>query len=151
MKLKTVIIICLVSLSIFIFSVWYNYRLAQKDLKATSQSQFKIVIIEAPQQAKVGERYPFVWQIDSTGSFSTTATTIYWSSSSSPSALTKADSPQAVAYERSAPDYLQDDFTLPSEFDLGLSFDRPGVIYYRAYAKIGDDHYWTPEHSLNVY
>jgi hypothetical protein len=151
MNLKKIIPFSFLSLLTFSFAVWYNYQQAQKNLKSASPSQFKIEMLEAPQEVQAGKRYPFVWQIDSTGSFSTTATTIYWSSSSSPSALTKTDSPQAVAYERSAPDYLRGNFVLPDKFDLDLSFDRPGPIYYRAYAKIGNDHYWTPEYHINVY
>jgi hypothetical protein len=150
MKNKTFLYLPLIFL-VFLGLIFFNYSIAQKNLKNTSSSQFNINIIKAPNETKAGDRNQFVYEVIADNSFSTSTTTIYWSEHSSPSALTKNDSPLAAGYERSLPDYQNGNFRLPETFDLGIIFDLPGTIYYRAYAKIGEDHYWTDEKKLYVH
>lgn len=139
----------LTTLLILLFLVIYNYLQTQKNLNS-HPSQFNIELVNPPRQTQAGQRTNLAWRLNTSGSFSTTATTIYWSEISSPSALAKSDSPQAVGYPNSLPDYLTGNFPLPEEFDLDLVFEKVGTIFYRAYAKIGPDHYWTPEHQIKV-
>lgn len=149
MTQKTLIYLSIIILS-FLGLVYYNYQIAQKNLQNTSPSFFDIRMIESPTETEVSKTNHFVYEVIADNSFVTSSTTIYWSPQSSPSALTKADSPAAVGYERSLPDYQKGDFRLPGKFDLDIIFDKPGTIYYRAYAKIGEDHYWTDEKKLYV-
>jgi hypothetical protein len=147
---KKFITYSLVALVIFLGLVYYNYQVAQKNFHQTSPSRFDIQIVSAPTETKVNDHNQVVWEVTADSTFSTTSTTIYWSEHSSPSALTKADSPQAVGYERFYPDYQNGNFRLPDQFDLDLIFDQPGPIFFRAYAKIGEDHYWTSEKEIYV-
>lgn len=92
----------------------------------------------------------FSWKVDAPESFSTTATGIYWNYESSPSALTKFDSPKAVNYPNFTEDYSTGLFKLPDTFDLNLKFPRAGTVYFRAYALIDKDYLWTEERQITV-
>lgn len=139
----------LISLAVLTSLIYYNFRQVRQKL-STKQSEFSVELLDSPTSGTVGERLPFKYKVNSSGNFSATSTTIYWGPSASPSALTKYDSPEAVGYPRSVTDYLTGVYPLPETFDLNLVFDKSGSIFYRAYAKIGNDHYWSPEEEIRI-
>lgn len=140
----------LIGFVIFSSLVYYNYFQAQKSIQNTRPSPLSIELLSSPTQVKAGLPASFVWRLNSSPDLSTSYTTIYWGYQSSPSALTSSDSPQAVMYPHSAPDYIGGIFSLPDTFDLNLVFTQPGQVWFRAYAKVKENHLWSEENSLIV-
>jgi len=134
----------------FLLLVFYNYNQAQLRLKDTRSTQLSIAMVSAPQTVSVNDPANFKWHLEAPISFTTPLTTIYWSYDSSPGALIKLDSPQAVRYHNFAEDYTNGRFHLPDDFDLNLRFGKKGTVYYRAYAFIAGDHLWSAEQSIIV-
>ena len=149
MHWKKLVSYSLIALGVLSALIYYNFRQVRQNL-STRQSEFSVELLDSPTSGTVGERLPFKYKVNSSGNFSTTSTTIYWGPSASPSALTKYDSPEAVGYPRSVTDYLTGVYSLPETFDLNLLFDKPGSIFYRAYTKIGNDHYWSTENEIRI-
>ena len=110
--------------------IYYNYSLAQKRLREARETQFSIELTEFPTEANAGQPTRFAWRVAAPESFSTVKTGIYWSYDSSPSALFKGDSPEAVNYANFTFDYAGGLFQLPEIFDLDQSFDQKGVVYF---------------------
>ncbi len=150
MKLQKLFLYTFLGLVSFLFLVLFNYFKAQEALRSRGESPLGIEITSFPETVKVGDSANFVWQVDTAPDLSTPYTTIYWSYESSPSALTKSDSPLAVKYPHFALDYTSGRFMLPSTFDQNILFDQPGKVFFRAYARVGADHLWSPEASLVV-
>ena len=130
--------------------IYYNYTLAQKRLREARQTQFSIDLTEFPTEANAGQPNHFVWRVTAPESFSAAKTGIYYSYDSTPSALMKGDSPEAVNYANFTFDYASGLFQLPDTFDLNLSFNQKGVVYFRAYGEIDHDHLWTEEKQLKI-
>lgn len=128
----------------------YNYRLAQERLRQSRPSILAIELIEREREVARETRSNFRWRIDGPESFSAVTTGIYWGYDSTPSAVTRLDSPKALAYPNYTDDYLTGQFRLPDTFDVNLIFSKAGVVYYRAYAKVGNDHLWTEEKQILV-
>jgi len=139
-----------IGLAIFSSLVLYNYFQAQSAIKNTRPSPLTIDLVSYPEAVKAGHTGTFIWRIEASPDLSTPFTTIYWGYEASPSALTKQDSPQAVGYPSSLPDYMSGSFSLPSSFDLNIKITQPGQVFFRAYAKVKEDHLWSEEMSLKV-
>lgn len=144
------IISFLLGTTIFIGLVGYNYLVAQKKIRETRPSPLGITLVSYPETVVTGETGTFIWSVDSSPDLSTTQTTIYWSYEASPSALTQRDSPEAVRYANHSEDYFHGIFALPDNFDLNIKFDKIGKVYFRAYAKVGNNHLWTDEKYLEI-
>ena len=134
----------------FLVLIYYNYTSAQKRLREARQTQFSIDLIDFPTEVGAGLSNRFAWRIDAPESFSAAKTGIYYSYDSTPSALMKGDSPEAVNYANFTFDYAAGLFRLPDTFDLDLSFNQKGVVYLRAYALVDRDHLWTEEKQLKI-
>ena len=139
-----------IGIAVFLLLVYINYLNAQVALKETRPSQLSVELISYPESVTIGGKGSFFWHVQSSPDLSTSFSTIYWGYQSSPSALTKMDSPQAVGYPYSQPDYTNGRYRLPSDFELGIRFDKPGLVFFRAYAKVGSGHLWSEERSLEV-
>lgn len=148
MNLKTLSIFA-ISFLVFLILIFYNYFVAQKALKDTKASPLSIDLVSFPDSQTVGTRGTFIWRVIASPDLTASYTTIYWGSESSPSALTKSDSPQAVGYPNSVEEY-RGRFALPLDFEQQILFTKPGTVYFRAYAKVGSDHLWTPEERLII-
>lgn len=148
--MKRGIIRIFIGLAFFSSLVFYNYFQAQSAIKNTRPSPLTIDLVSYPEVVKVGHIGTFIWRIEASPDLSTPSTTIYWGYEASPGALTKQDSPQAVGYPSSQPDYLSGNFSLPNSFDLNIKFSQPGQVFFRAYAKVKGDHLWSEETSLKV-
>jgi len=135
---------------IFCFFVFYNYLIAQRNIKETRPSPLGITLESYPEAVISGQTGTFIWNIDGSPDLFTPQTTIYWGYIASPSALTQKDSPEAVGYANHQEDYSQGMFKLPDIFDLAIKFDTLGKVYFRAYAKVGDNHLWTDEKTIEV-
>ncbi|NCP47382.1 hypothetical protein COT86_03905 [Candidatus Collierbacteria bacterium CG10_big_fil_rev_8_21_14_0_10_43_36] len=149
MKTKTYLYI-LVGLGFFFSLVYFNYFKAQEAIKKTRPSPLLIELVSYPELLGVGSKGTFLWHIESSPDLFTTFTTIYWSYQSSPSALTRMDSPQAVGYPYYLPDFSSGKYSLPNDFELRYLFDQSSRVFFRAYAKISNEHLWSEEKSLEV-
>jgi len=139
----------LLGFAVFSLLVVYNYNKARVALKDTRQSQLSIDVL-APQTAKQGQTVPFSWQITAPADFQTTDTTIFYSAVSTPSAVTKSDSPQALGYQFSLSDYRSGNFNLPHTFKANIVFPKPGVYFLRAYSFVRNNHLWTEEKQIVI-
>jgi hypothetical protein len=148
--IKKIVIYSFTFLLVILGLIYYNYQRQQANLRQARQTQFSIEFEKIPETLVVNQPANFSWKVSAPESFSTTATGIYWSYDSSPSALTKLDSPKAVNYQNFTEDYSSGLFKLPDTFDLNLKFSKVGVIYLRAYALIDKDHLWTQERQIVV-
>lgn len=148
-KNKTFSVIILGAI-VFLGLVYFNYLKAQRDIQDTKPSPLSISLVSFPEKIKAGSTGTFIWTVDASSDLSTTFTTIYWGEESSPSALTKLDSPEAVGYPNSQLDYASGSFRLPDTFDVNILFSKPGNIWFRAYAKVKGEHLWSEEKLLGV-
>lgn len=135
---------------VFFALVGYNYFLAQKQLAKTSPTRLSVELIALPAETTVRTPTRLSWHIEGPDNFFAEKTTLFWSYDSSPSALARTDSPEAVRYTNFLSDYTEGLFRLPDDFDVNLSFPKAGLVYLRAYAKVGDNHLWTPEAKIIV-
>lgn len=147
--MKKIIILIILILS-FIGLVFINYFRAQQAIRDTKPSETVISLVSFPSTVKPDSFGSFVWNIFSTSKQNTTATTIFWGYDATPSALTEADSPDAVNYPYHQEEYYQGIFYIPDTFNVSVHFLKPGKVFFRAYAKVGNKHLWTPEHELIV-
>ncbi len=141
---SSIFLLCLITL------VYYNYQKQQSNLRQARQTQFSIEFEKVPEKVVPNQPVNFSWKVSAPESFSTTATGIYWNYESTPSALTKFDSPKAVSYPNFTEDYASGLFKLPDTFDLNLKFPHSGIVYFRAYALIDKDYLWTQERQIVV-
>lgn len=148
--MKSLFIKIILGITIFITLVFYNYNRARVALKDTRQSELSIDLTLLPQTAKQGQRVPISWQVVAPADFQTSDTTIFYSSISTPSAVTKTDSPQALDYQFSLPDYRSGNFSLPYAFEGNIDFPKPGTYYIRAYSFVRDNHLWTDEKQITI-
>ena len=146
MNLRNLLIIVV----IFTTLVFYNQFVAKEAVVNTKESPLVVSLISYPETTKVGNRNTFIWQVNATNDLSTDFSTLYWSANSSPSALTKLDSPSAVGYERFVPDFTSGTFFLPYTFESTIVFDQPQTVYFRAYAKVRDNHLWSEEKKITI-
>lgn len=139
---------------IFVFVVlaltYYNYQKQQTNLRGAKQTQFSIEFGQIPDSLTANQYGSFSWRVSAPESFSTRSTGIYWNYESSPSALTKFDSPLAAGYHNFTEDYASGLFKLPDTFDLNMRFPKAGIVYLRAYALIDNDYLWTQEKQIVV-
>jgi hypothetical protein len=153
MKRKTLtareIIFSLGLLLIFSLLIFYNQQKAQKDILSSQTPIYDIALVNSPLNALANNPVDFTWNIEAPDTETTTSTTIYYSPVSSPSALTTEDSPQAAGYSFNLTDYMDGRFFLPDTFSSSISFLK-GTIFYRAYAKVGNQHLWSEEIKLEV-
>ncbi|MBU1200415.1 hypothetical protein KJ953_02665 [Patescibacteria group bacterium] len=136
-------------LLIFLLLILFNQKKAQREIFLSQTPVYKIALVKLPLNASANEPVEFVWNITAPDTATTPTTTIYYSPISSPSALTIKDSPSAVGYSNWLTDYLSGNFFLPDTFSATASFLK-GTIFYRAYAKVGDQHLWSEEIKLTV-
>ena len=136
-------------LFIFLSLILFNQQKAQKEILSSKIPNYSIVLSKNPTSASVNELVEFAWDVNAPNTATTTLTTIYYGFTSSPSALTSKDSPQAVGYPYKLFDYLSGRFSLPDTFSARSSF-LPGTIYYRAYSLVGNQHLWSDEIKLLV-
>jgi len=148
--IKKLLIYKVIFLLVVLSLIFYNYQKAQTALRQARETRLSIEFAKIPDTLKINQSGAFSWKVDAPNSFSTKTTGIYWNYESSPSALTKYDSPKAVAYHNYTEDYSTGLFRLPDTFDLNLKFSRAGVVYLRAYALIDNDHLWTQERQIKI-
>lgn len=141
---SAILLVCVIGL------VFYNYQKQQRNLRDSRQTRFSIEFEKIPDSMTINQPANVSWRVSAPESFSTTATGIYWNYESSPSALTKLDSPKTVGYPNFTEDYSSGLFKLPDTFDLNLKFPRAGTVYFRAYALIDKDYLWTEERRIMV-
>lgn len=148
--MKSISHFLILGLFVFISLIGFNYYRAQKAIEATRPAPLSVTLVSFPEKITAGNAGTFIWTVDASPDLSTSFTTIYWGEESSPSALTKLDSPEAVGYPNSQPDYANGSFRLPDTFDVNILFSKPGNIWFRAYAKVKGEHLWSDEMSLGV-
>ncbi len=148
--MKKNILILITGTIIFCGLVGYNYLIAQKKIKETRPAPLSIFLGSYPEIVELGQSGSFIWNIDSSPDLFTPRTTIYYGYTASPSALTTLDSPEAVGYAFHLSDYYDGIFRLPDTFEQSINFVKPGKIFFRAYAKVGNNHLWTDEKQLEV-
>lgn len=90
----------------------------------------------------------FSWLVRGTGTIKTTG--IRYGSESVPGILARDQSPAQSKYPEMTPDFADGSFALPLWFNVRKRFS-PGTYYYRLYAEINGQHYWSDEYSLAIW
>lgn len=138
-------------LLIFCGLVYFNYFKAQNAIKNTRETVLSIEIKQPSSQSyRTNLPIEFTWNIEAPSDFQTNYTTLYYDFYSTPSALTRNDSPDAVGYHYKTSDYLNGRFFLPSTFSSTVSFAKPTRVWFRAYSNIRGNHLWTEEKYLDI-
>jgi len=135
---------------IFLALIYFNYTVARKNIQNGKSAEISTTLFSYPEAIGVDSKGLVMWSVQAPPDLKTDFTTIYYGQESSPSALTKFDSPQAVNYPYRLEEYTNGSFKLPDTFDAHITFDKPGIIYFRSYAKVGRDHLWSEEKSITV-
>lgn len=148
--MKKWILILIGAFLVFCGFVGYNYWQAQKAIRETRPAPLEISLLTYPGEIAAGKTATFTWDVEASPDLLTPRTTIYWGYVSTPSALTRNDSPEAVAYQYHQSDYYKGLYKLPDTFSLEITFPKAGKIFFRAYAKVGDNNLWTDEKTLIV-
>lgn len=140
-------------LTVFFAFIYYNYLQAQKGLAEYRPGEISITLDSFPSRISVSQPIEINWSISAPAGMTTPITTIYYAAESSPSALTLKDSPQAVGYANHLTDYIRGEFILPDTFSariFPLLEGLPTNLFFRAYTKVGNSHYWTDEYQLVI-
>lgn len=147
---KKILSILVIFVVFILVSIYYNYKSAQKAISETKASVLTTDLVTYPESIVSGKTGYFVWMVNTPNDLIATNTTIYWGYESTPSAVTVNDPPSSLGYPSMTSDYLHGQFKLPDDFDSQITFDQPGTVYFRSYAKVGDQNLWSKEYSLNV-
>lgn len=140
----------LIGLLIFIALIYYNQVTFRKQQSSGISYPSTIKILDSQVSLDGMRNGMFVWSIDATSDQFATETHIFWGPTSTPSALTKSDSPEAVGYPNKTTDYTEGKYFLPSKFDSKITYPSPGKYWFRAYAKINGEHLWSQEYQVIV-
>lgn len=145
-KIKKALILALILVGFFLLS-FFEFKLSREDLLTQiNQPSASISISSFPSDNT--STPTFTWRIDGPPS-TTNTTSIYYDYQSTPSAVTKADSPQALGYHYHTPDYFQGSFSIPQTFEASIT-PRTGPLFFRAYTYTNGEHLWTPEYKVIV-
>lgn len=136
-------------LSIFLLLIFFNLKKAQKDIAQSEKPAYGVSLIEPVLYTSIDQQVVFNWSVEAPDTALSPSTTIYYGHVSSPSALMITDSPQAVGYPYKFNDYLIGSFFLPDTFSATANF-LPGTVFYRAYARVGNQHLWSKEVKLVI-
>jgi hypothetical protein len=134
---------------IFLSLILFNQKKAQKAILSSQTPLYNTSFLNSPSNAQANESVEFIWDVEAPDTAMTTMTTIYYGFTSSPSALTNQNSPQAVGYPYKLSDYSIGTFSLPDTFSASTSF-LSGTVFYRSYAKVGNQHLWSEEVKLSI-
>ncbi len=131
-----------------VLSLYHFFDLRRTLLGQSDQDPLSIQITD---QSYSDDTLSVSWQLNTSVPRTTSKTGIYWSLVSTPSALPTSASPQAIGYNNFTPDYQSGQYFLPDSFSVNIDLSsQTDIIYYRAYAKLGNAHYWTAQKSLNI-
>jgi hypothetical protein len=147
---KEKIIIIVAIATIFLTASISSFLQARKQY--TSPSEYippEIMLIDPPATFKANNPITLTWKVNTKSPYKITDATIFYDTIATPSALTPDDPPKQVGYRYSIPDYRNNLFTSPETFTTKLTPPTDAsVIFLRAYVKLDNHHYWTPEHTL---
>lgn len=139
----------LLSIPLFLFLSLYHFFNLRHTLLGTSDQA--PLSIQVEQKTFAHNQLTLIWQLSTSTPRFTTKTGIYWGSVSTPSALPISVPPRDLPYSHFTPDYQAGQFYLPDSFTTSIDLSQQtNTIYYRAYARLGDAHYWTPQYSLSL-
>ena len=142
-------ITCLIFGLFFIFLlILYNQYQFKQNHRFGQSVPPAISFVSLPLSSRLDQPVTINWLITAPeGSFSSRVS-LFYGPDSSPSALPVNASPEAVGYPHESPDYKCGSFRLPDTFTYTFTPTSEGVLYYRAYSKIGNDHIWSAENQL---
>lgn len=110
---------------------------------------YTISLINSPDEITEGDLAPFTWSISGPAK-TIHSTTIYYGQVSSSAVLGNQVLPTDTRYTNVVKDFIKGDYLVPLQFIANEKFTFPGTYYFRAYALIDSDNYWTEEHTLIV-
>ncbi|MDO8463460.1 MAG: hypothetical protein Q7S96_04300 [bacterium] len=138
----------LVVLLLIAFITWQGVR---EDVAVQESTLGTAALLRVPpESAAVGEAVVLRWEVRAPVGASTTHTAIHWGTVSVPGILGQDVASAQTAYPELISDYASGTFSLPREFSGGIVFPQPGTYYLRAHAVIDGQHYWSPEHTVEV-
>jgi hypothetical protein len=109
---------------------------------------YKISLSPPAVTAEEGNTIPFSWIVDGPPTNIKT-TSVYYGQSSNPGNLSMQTSPDKTVYTNSTTDFTNGSFNIPLWFTVNIT-PKSGNWYYRIYALIDGNHYWSDEHVINI-
>ncbi len=110
---------------------------------------FSVTIKNAPKEITEGGLATFTWSINGASGVIHT-TTIYYGEKSNPQVFTTSMTPENSQYTFALKDFLQGNYVIPLEFIANAENVPSGTYYFRGYAFINGQHYWTNEQIFLV-
>lgn len=124
-----------------------NYWTEENTL-VVKPAENKVTIISPPKEATTGT-VTFTWRVDGPPT-KIQHTAVYFGTESTPGALGKDVAPTATKYIDFVKDFANGDYNIPLQFVGNAKIATAGAYFFRAYAQIGNEYYWTDEFPLQV-
>lgn len=142
--------ICLALLLIVVGLFVYNLIRWNMVSGGRSTNPYQVSLSALPKEVKPGQVFTISWSVSSPQPTQSKNTAIYFSSVSTPSAVTQMDTPAALGYTNMTPDFAGGDFSIPGDFSARIQAPQKGKIYLRGFAYIDGRNVWTDEQTIEV-
>jgi len=117
--------------------------------KPVIEDNFSVSIEEYTHEIDEGGNVTFYWLVN--GRPTTIKTTaVYFGKDSTPGNLTVDTAPIDTKYTDAQRDFINGNYNIPLKFIGYSKIIDPGIYYARAYARIGNNFYWSEEKSFLV-
>ncbi|GEM_PF-2402431 len=116
---------------------------------APSPIKYEITIESSPNQLTQGDTATFTWYIQGVPNV-IKSTAVYFGTTNEPETFSTNVSPKETKYTDSTKDFSDGSYRIPLRFIGNTPAQKPGIYYYRVYARINEKHYWSDERSFIV-
>lgn len=110
---------------------------------------YKVSIINALKEVDAGKIASFTWRVDGP-SATINHTSIRFGTVSNPGDLGKDVKPADTNYTELIKDFATGKYDIPLQFVGNVKIPAAGTYYFRGYAVIDDQHYWTDEYTFEA-
>jgi hypothetical protein len=118
-------------------------------IRQNKENKFVIDVVSAPASGIVDSSLTINWQV--VGEQKTISqTAVYYDYVSHTGNFGQNVSPLLSGYLKFTDADNQGEIKVPGSFSAKVLPSQPGILYYRAMAKIDDKYYWTPEYTIAI-
>ena len=110
---------------------------------------YSVGFVDVPGDITEGGIANFNWVVDGPPR-SINTTGVYYGTTSHPGQMSKSSAPADVGYAGVLKDFLNGNYSIPLRFVGGVQMTTPGTYFFRGYALIDGNHYWSGEKSFTV-
>jgi len=141
-----------ISSAVFLFLSYYEFNQGRAQFLQSGPSvEPTITIVSDQVSSSPGQPIEVTWRLDTPTPRHVDSTTIYYDTQATPSALTTSDFPHAPGYNYSLTDYQSGQISSPGIFTAVIyPPESAKKLYYRGYALVDGNNYWTPEYTIEI-